>query len=843
VIFKFFFIKEMKKFPFFFVLLSFTLLLGTLGLMGIGLVTSQVQEKLKNNANELLTSDIAVSARRELSPAELKSLTSITDKYPHDKYKIIDIYSMVTHLSKKASRLVEIRATEMGFPYYGKLTVDNGDFSSDKLFISKDLADLWDVKRDDELSIGDITMKVSGIVTHDSSMGLRGFSLAPRIYFPLTKLSDTGLLKPGATGSFARHFKLKNFSPDTVQDIKKEIFKGIPDTAVKITLPEDSSEQTSRVINTLTNFMALSALIGLILSLVGVFYLYQSHLLARLKDLCLLNLHGLSKSKILTGLIAQFSLVFLGVMLIEILLIIPLYRSLAPVLSGQLGMELSSTVSIMSLVNEIPLLFGLSLCILIPLLLGLMRTPMGLQLKASKLSMGRFRFWDFVPFIFFLWLFSCYLSHSFRIGNLFFLSLLLVFFVSTMMVRGGQWLIKKIISDKGLLLPSIENGMALRSLTRSGHKLTLSFLSLAMGATLISLILQLDRMILKEFTMDTNKPSLFVFDIQEDQMEPLAELAMQNNSPLAFVTPMIRSRLEKVNGEKFVRKKRSYDFRSKEEDEDARFRNNSLNLTYRSYLTDAEKIVEGSHFPPGGAPESRLPYISLEKRWAERMDVKIGDKLTFDIQGVEFEGEILNIKEVKWTTFYPNFFVTVEPSMIENAPKTFLAILPNGTKETKLSLQRKAVDAFPNISFIDVEELVGKLSSLFQRSREAIEIISWLSLTVGLVILYGLSHDQVYRRYYDLALMKSLGFTAVRLRLNLLYEFGTLFLSALTLGLFLGWLIAQLIGKEVFKLGLSVDWGRLFYPALLLTVLCLATILLSSWRAVRAKPRELLSDS
>jgi ABC-type antimicrobial peptide transport system permease subunit len=132
---------------------------------------------------------------------------------------------------------------------------------------------------------------------------------------------------------------------------------------------------------------------------------------------------------------------------------------------------------------------------------------------------------------------------------------------------------------------------------------------------------------------------------------------------------------------------------------------------------------------------------------------------------------------------------------------------------------------------------------LFEKSRQAIEVISWLSLAVGLVILYGLSHDQVYRRYYDLALMKSLGFTAGRLRLNLLYEFGTLFLSAMGLGLFLGWGIAQLIGREVFKLSPSVDWERILYPALLLTILCLATILISSWRAVRAKPRELLSDS
>jgi predicted lysophospholipase L1 biosynthesis ABC-type transport system permease subunit len=114
---------------------------------------------------------------------------------------------------------------------------------------------------------------------------------------------------------------------------------------------------------------------------------------------------------------------------------------------------------------------------------------------------------------------------------------------------------------------------------------------------------------------------------------------------------------------------------------------------------------------------------------------------------------------------------------------------------------------------------------------------------VGLVILYGLSHDQVYRRFYDLALLKSLGLERSRLRSQLLLEFGSLFAVSASLGFFLGWLMASLLGQEIFKLEWEMDWQRLFYPALILSVLCLFTILISSWRAVNSKPRELLSDS
>jgi putative ABC transport system permease protein len=841
VIWKFFFLRELKKFPFFFALLFFSLFLGSLGLLGIGVVSEQVQNKLAASARDLLTSDFAISARRSFSEEEEKIIREAMEDESLRTYKIVDLYSMVTDLSAQESRLVEIRSTQNGFPFYGKMSFRTGAFEEGKLSVSKDLADLWGIKTGQMVQVGEKKFQVSGIVEKDSSLGLRGFSLAPRVYLALQDLETTGLLKPGVTGSFSEHFLLKEKTAEAIALLKKDLYKKLDDPALKITLPEESSEQSGRVMEIIKNFMALSALIGLVLSLVGVFYLYQSHLTARLKDLSLLNLYGLTVPKMNLMILLQFTTVFFLAIFGVVLFLIPAYKLLLPPLSESLGIDLSSNVSLSTVFKLVPFIWGFSITILIPLLMGLLRTPMSQQLKSSRISLGKFRFFDFVPFILFLWLFSWKLAQSFKIGSIFFLSLMVVFVLSTILIKILQRSIRAIIRGKGLRYPTLEFGLALRSLIRSGNKLTLSFLSLTLGATLISLILQLDGMIAKEFSWDETRPGLFIFDIQEDQMEDFEKYSRSSGTPLQGITPMIRGRLEKVNGVKFERQKSSYDMRSKDEDEDTRARNNGLNLTYRNYLSPAEKIVEGQPFPKT-FDESRVPYVSLEKRWAERMKVSLGDKLTFDIQGVEFEGEVRNLREVKWTTFYPNFFVTIEPGPLDGAPKTFLSILPTTDKEKMLSFQRGSVQKFPNISFINVEEMVGKLAELFKKSRQAVEIISWLSLSVGLIILYGLSHDQVYRRYYDLALLKSLGFTSGSLRKNLLLEFGTLFSFALATGFFLGWLIAALIGKEVFKLPFSVDALRLFIPAAALTILCLLTILFSSWRAVRAQPRELLAE-
>jgi putative ABC transport system permease protein len=589
--------------------------------------------------------------------------------------------------------------------------------------------------------------------------------------------------------------------------------------------------------------MSLAALIGLLLSQVGVFYLYQSHLVARLKDFCLFNLMGLDKKHVILGLILQFSIVFMIVFALQAAVIVPGYKLLYPILSNSLGMDLSPDVNLSSIFSQLPFLYGLTLSILIPLLFGLMRTSMGLQLKAPKITMGRFRFYDFIPFIILLWGFAAYLSHSMKVGSIFFFALVIVFILSTFLIKIIQWFLKKYALHRSMLFPNIETGVAIRNIVHSGHKLTLSFLSLAMGATLISLILQLDSLIQKEFTLDEHKPSLFIFDIQEDQMDPLVEFAKGQGVNLEGVTPMIRARLDKVNGKSFTRVEDKGTLRTREEEIDARTKNRGINLTYRKDLSPSETLVEGKPFPDEVPTDGRPAYVSVEKRYAQRLGLKIGDGVTFDIQGVEVEGVIRNFREVKWTSFYPNFFVNVEPGFIDDAPKTYLAVLPAGKKETKRYFQREAVGKFPNISFVDVEELIAKLAALFEKSRQAIAVISWLSLGIGLVILYGLSHDQVYRRYYDLALMKTLGFSPGSLRKHLLIEFGFLFLLAMAVGFFLGWLMAIIIGREVFKLGWSINWEMIFYPGLFLSVLCLVTILISSWNAVKAKPRELLSDS
>lgn len=838
MIFKLFIFKEIKRYPLFFLLISFTLFLGTSGLIGINVISGQIQNQLKLNAKELLTSDLCVTARRPLFQNEIDHINRIIEGKFLKRYELLDVYSMIRHERTGQTRLVEIRAVENEFPFYGNLKVQKGNFRSSGFFISKDLASLWSVREGDQFKIGENFYNVLGIIQEDSSQGIRGFALAPRVYLPLVELKKNGLLKTGATGSFSHHFKLsKDLSPKAVFEIKSKMIKGLNDRAVKVILPEESSEQTGRTLNYLTDFMSLAALVGLLLALIGIFYLYQSHLIERLKDLSLFHLLGISKFQIISGLLIQFSLLFFLVVLCDYILLVPVLKLISPVISSVLGLDLPSKPNFSTTFQTLPLLFALVISIIVPLVFALMRTGLIAQLKSRRIVFGKFYLKDFFPFLFLFWFFAVQLSHSYKTGSLFFLGMVFILLVSSGVVFLLQYLLLK-FSKQSLLNPRIETGLAIRNIIRSGSKLTLSFVSLTLGAALISLILQLDLLVKNEFTLDNRKPALFVFDIQEDQIEDLKQFSSQVGNELENITPMIRARLEKINGQAVERVEESGE-QTRDAEMESRFRNRGINLTYRSELTSAEKIVSGEPFPKNASNRTEA-YISLEKRFASRMGISLGDKLTFDVQGIEIHAIVRNFREVKWTSFYPNFFVNFEPGFIDEAPKTYLAVINQGVD--KYLYQRSVMDKFPNISFIDVEELIKKLSVFFEKSRLAIELVSLLSLGIGMIILYGLSHDQVYRRYYDIALLKTLGLSHFQIRFQLIIEFGAIFLLAIICGFTTGIGLASLIGKEVFKVGPIFEFSHLMPPFFGLSVICLITIILASRKAVKANPRELLSD-
>lgn len=286
-------------------------------------------------------------------------------------------------------------------------------------------------------------------------------------------------------------------------------------------------------------------------------------------------------------------------------------------------------------------------------------------------------------------------------------------------------------------------------------------ISIGLGALLINLMPQLKENIRAELEApDSVKlPSLFMFDIQDDQVARLTDFLKKENTPLSYISAMVRGRVLRVNGKNYERNEASeYGFKTREEEQQARFRNRGINLSYRDQLSSSEQIVAGQFYKGSWQASAKvLPELSVEVQYAERLGLKLQDRLTFDVQGIEVEAIITSFRKVKWNSFQPNFFIIIQPGVFDEAPKTFLGAVPKMAPEKMLLLQAQLVDQFPNISMIDVGRTVKSIFEISERMSWSLRLMATLSLIAGFVVLYSIATHQVAMRRWDLNMLKVLG--------------------------------------------------------------------------------------
>ena len=160
---------------------------------------------------------------------------------------------------------------------------------------------------------------------------------------------------------------------------------------------------------------------------------------------------------------------------------------------------------------------------------------------------------------------------------------------------------------------------------------------------LINLIPQIYQGLQEEVSRpdDFRIPSLFLFDIQKEQMEKLQKTLTSEKVHLNYLSPMVRARLEKVNGKNFVYSDKVA--LTREQERQQSFRRRNLNLSYRTELSDSEHIVEGRMLATNYDWDSGKPAeVSLEVRYAERMGLinKVVEKTHLEQYVVDFASRI-----------------------------------------------------------------------------------------------------------------------------------------------------------------------------------------------------------
>lgn len=825
----------------------FNLSLGLTGFVALQAFNAALENEIAGNAKAILAGDVSVSARRELTEEELAGVRSTLPSGSVES-KNYEFYAMLS--SDKGSRLVLVKAIDDKYPLYGTLSLSSGAeiqsqsakeiLTAPTAWVYPELLDQIGLSVGDEVRLGQLKLKITDTIAKDETQTFRATTIASRIYINRALLPDSGLIQYGSTFSAIHLFQIPEGTNE--KELQERLFDKLSDPAVRVNTSDTAGEDSGRQLGYLTDYLGLVAIVSLFMSALGAAYLYRLFLGSRMKEIAILRTLGLQSGQAVGVYILQAAM-------LGFLATVPTlgFAYLVLPLLGDLIGSLTS-FELHPIIGAETILICLFMAVLGSFIVSLPFLVKIFDLRAAKLfseekfavAEGSKRYWTFLPSLILFYGLSVHQAHSWRIGSAF--AGAMVFVIVSLFLVGYL-----AVRSAGLLqgLRSWFLRFSFLSLSRRAGASLAIFIALGTGALLINILPQLKNSLQAEFQVDSESkvPSLFMFDIQDEQLEGIQKLLSERDIEPLGLSPMVRARILKVNGEDYERQLSSQAFKTREEERDARFRNRGQNLSYRTELSKSETIVEGKPFSGKFDPGSdKIPELSIEKSFADRLDLQIGDVMQFDVQGVEIEGKIINLRKVKWTSFQPNFFILVQDGVLNEAPKNFIMALPAMDEAVRSQFQDEMARTFSNVSVIDVARSVDDVLATAEKMSWSLELMAALALITGYIVLFSIVRGQISMRRWELNMLKILGASWKEVAGFILVEFSFLAALAAFAGALLSVLVSYSLNFFIFESSFQFSLWQPLLSVLIITILSLLIAFLASLDIVKESALSILRE-
>ena len=156
-------------------------------------------EDIDDQARELVGADLVVRSNKPLSKAD----EALVDSLPNKHSEECSFGSMVYFVRNGQSRLVQVRAIEGDYPYYGALETTPATAAIDfrkkrEALVDKTLMLQYGARRGDSIRIGELSFAIAGTLDRAPGRNEISLTVAPPVYIPLRYMEPAGILKKGS---------------------------------------------------------------------------------------------------------------------------------------------------------------------------------------------------------------------------------------------------------------------------------------------------------------------------------------------------------------------------------------------------------------------------------------------------------------------------------------------------------------------------------------------------------------------------------------------------------------------------------------------------------------------
>ena len=686
-----------------------------------------VANLLRGDARALHGGDIIIESNYPFSAVTERAVAALVArgaKVCHQWH----LYSLLRN--KNDSVLSQLHIVEPNYPLYGQAELQSARplaqvLKPGTIIVALELLPRLGLKIGDFIQVGEARLKVVDCLVRESSRPVEIFRMGPPALAHAADLAAMNLVREGSRTQYETAIALPQ-GADAEREAKalRVISQG---GSEQVETAATARSGVKRFFDNLLFFLSLTALTTLLLSGIGVHSSATALVRERQVSIAICKAVGAGSSFLFRRYLTLTALLAAGGILAGILLA-TLFKPAFPLLFPGVfpaehiaALNLAAAASASGLGFAAALLFALgpltSLKEVRPMLLLRRESASGRSAQAGRI-LTRAAVAALVTAL--VAILVIRRMEDTRTG-LYFLGgmaalALLAFILASLALALARRL------NIGPLIPRL----ALRGLSRPGNAsaAVITTLTMAMALLLTMFLVRknLDGNFIASFPPDA--PNVFVLNIQKDERERFQQLA----AVPCRLYPVIRGRLKAINGKPVIAErdgKPAMDTLTRE-----------FSLTYQEDLLPDEHLAVGKSLFKKDADGNPPLQVSVLDTVRDMGKMKVGDVLTFSIQGVPLQAEITSIRSRDHSGLSPFFYFVLPPKYLEKAPQNAFAAIKM-PPEKVAALQNLLAAKMPHLTVFDLGTLIADMGRVAGKFVRLINFFAALSVVAGLFILWG----------------------------------------------------------------------------------------------------------
>lgn len=795
-------------------LFSMSIMFGIAALVAIGSLKENLVEAVETQAKSLVGSDVFLNGRRGFSESADKLLKSSGAEIARETSNLAAL-NFPTGRTDSGLLRVEARSVDATFPFYGKPTTEPADawnrcMAGEGFVVDSILLEQAGVKVGDPVKLGSLESKILGVFivppARASWAGAFGM-ISPEIFYARALQPKTNL---AGTGLFTFHRSHMKFPAGKDPEVwAKDVRDTLKREGVDMETTEKRRKNVGQVLDHLYSFLSLLGFVALVLGGLGVASAIHVHVQQRLASVATLRCLGCSSSRAFAVFVAQgISLGLIGAVG-GVLIGLLLQRGMPVLFKSYIPIEIELSFQPESILVALGL--GFLICVsfaLLPLLKIRRISPLAAVRAAytedvAPRSRWIWLWWTIWLAVLGFWLWQSWRGHlpwmeDVHVRNIGFVVLFLI--GAGLVVRAVDpiwWMIIAVLGGTLTFLafslsppkkPEVGYGFAvllgvgllvlammaklviwtaavfrhpkwpyamrqgMLNLHRPRNQTLLFILSAGLGVCLILTMVLMQNLLLQflESKALKDKPNLVLLDVKMQQETAVREMITKASTKPPDYSTMVGMQLKSTNGVSLVDRQKNPETRI-----DNWIVGYQFNSTSRSALTKSEKLIVGE-VPTNYSGTGPVP-VTIDKGMLEKLKMKLGDTLMFEIESKPMECRIAGVREIEWQELGINFFFVFPPGPLDHFPHTGVMMAKIGDPLQSALVQKQIARDFSNINVIDIGQIFETLTSIIDKVAFVIRFMALFTIMTGVVILIAVIVSGKRDRVEESVLLRTLG--------------------------------------------------------------------------------------